>query len=552
MPFTLELEDLLPDAQQLRTVQRHELVTHAINIMHLHEYDQLPVIDADGKFTGKVVTFNSILQAVQSLRANPETMLVRDVAISTRSYPPDEDLLTMLDDIERDNFALIVNESGSLTGIVTTADTAIFFRKHAEDLLQIEGIETRIKDAIRALYAGDDASLKSAIEAVTDRVAEIRKKLPVAIKAYLGKGKIQIPTDGTHTEALAEAEKKLGLPEPDKCFEDLSFDEFTYVLLRHPNAPKLPQAKDVTELRVMLQQVRDARNKLAHFKGELTPEVRRTIKFAAEWLEANLPMPAAEPPPPPATIIAPPPGSPAPQDDEIPKGSYAPLAAHLKSQDASVTSVEMTFQQVERILGKALPSSAFEYRAWWANDPSKPQSTAWLDEGWRTVAINMSERLLTFIRSNDRANSYIEFFENLNTRLRGVSGFQLRDISPKGANWQPLAFLPWTGRAQSASIFASFTRSREMRIELYLDCGNKEQNKQRFDELLARKKEIETIVGEPLQWERRDDDRACRIAIYTRAHIQTDAQNPILLDWSAQKAVAFYKAFAPEFPKRKI
>ena len=195
MPFTLE--DLLPDDQRLRAIQRHEPVTHAINVMHQHEFDQLPVVDADGKFVGKVVTFDSILQAVQSLRTSPELLLVRDVASSVRSYPPDEDLLTMLDDIERDNFALIVDEAGGLTGIVTTADTATFFRKYAQDLLQIEGIETRIKEAIRALYDGDGASLTTAIEAVTDRAADIRRKLPAAIKAYLGKSNIQIAATTT-------------------------------------------------------------------------------------------------------------------------------------------------------------------------------------------------------------------------------------------------------------------------------------------------------------------------------------------------------------------
>ena len=55
----------------------------------------------------------------------------------------------------RDNFALIVDES-RLVGIVTTADMATFFREYAEDLMQIEGIESRTKDAIRALYAGDE------------------------------------------------------------------------------------------------------------------------------------------------------------------------------------------------------------------------------------------------------------------------------------------------------------------------------------------------------------------------------------------------------------
>jgi hypothetical protein len=111
-----------------------------------------------------------------------------------------------------------------------------------------------------------------------------------AIRAYLAKTNISPSVGGTDTDALIEAEKKLGLPEPGKKFHDLTFDEFTSVLLRHPRAPRLSQSKDVSELRELLRQVRNARNKLAYFRGELTSEERRTIQFAAEWLENNLPV----------------------------------------------------------------------------------------------------------------------------------------------------------------------------------------------------------------------------------------------------------------------
>lgn len=184
MAFTLE--DLLPADQQLRTVQPHEPVGRAINIMCQHDYGQLPVTGANKEFHGQVITFESILRAMQSFRTDAETLLVRDAAQRVRSYPPDADLLATLADIHRDNFVLIVDES-RLIGIVTTADIAIFFREYAEDLMQIEGIESRVKDAIRALYAGDDEGLDSAIATVTDRAADIRKRFPGAIKAYLAK-----------------------------------------------------------------------------------------------------------------------------------------------------------------------------------------------------------------------------------------------------------------------------------------------------------------------------------------------------------------------------
>jgi len=410
----------------------------------------------------------------------------------------------------------------------------------------IEGIESRMKEAINALYADNDAGLESAIAAVTDRAADIRKKIPAAIRGYLEKTGLNPPAAG-EADGLAEVEKRLALPKPGRAFELLTFDEFAEVLLAHPNAPKLAQADGVGELRVMLQQVRGARNKLAHFRGELSAEERRTVQFASEWLERNLPVPKIEPPAPPAPIVTLPPGTTAPQDD-APRGSYSPLSAHLKLKSPTLTSLPMTFQEFERILGKPLPRSAFEYRAWWVNDPMKPQSAAWLEEGWRAVAVNMNERRLTFVRTNERVKKYIEFFSSLNARLEDVPGFPTSRITPKGANWQVLAFLPWSGRTQSASLFGTFTRNRELRIELYLDSGNKEQNKQRFDELHARKSDIEAIVCEPLSWERRDGDRACRIALYTKAQIESDVQNTKLIDWAVQKAVALYKALGPEFP----
>jgi hypothetical protein len=330
----------------------------------------------------------------------------------------------------------------------------------------------------------------------------------------------------------------LGLPRPGKAFELLSFDEFTEVLLAHPNAPKLAQTSGDNGLRGLLQQVRNARNKLAHFRGELSAEERRTIQFASEWLERNLPVPKVVTPAPVPEIKPSDPGIPAPQEDEddAPKGSYAPLAEHLKAQKSSITSLSVTFQEIEDILGKELPRSAFEYRAWWANDPTKPQSAAWLDEGWRTMAISMSDRRLTFVRTTDREDAYIAFFAKLNAQLEKQPGFPLRNMSPQGQSWIILSSF----QKDAALINAAFTRRKELRIELYLDVL--------FDQLYIKKTSFEAVVGEPLSWERLAKKRACRVAIYTKGQILTDADNPSLLDWATQKAVALYKAFSPEFP----
>jgi hypothetical protein len=99
MAFTLD--ELLPPDQQLRTVQPHEPVGRAIDIMYAHDYGQLPVTAANGDFHGQVITFESILKAIQSFHTDVDTLLVRDAAQRVRSYRSDADLLTMLDDIHR-------------------------------------------------------------------------------------------------------------------------------------------------------------------------------------------------------------------------------------------------------------------------------------------------------------------------------------------------------------------------------------------------------------------------------------------------------------------
>jgi hypothetical protein len=539
--MAFKLEDLLPDGQQLRTVQLHEPVGLAINIMRQHEYDQLPVAGADRGSLGQVVTFESILGTMQAFRTGTESLLVRDVAQRVRSYRRDADLLATLDDIHRDKFAVIVDEKNRLTGIVTTADIAVFFREYAQDLMQIEGIESLVKDAIRALYADDKTALESATAIVSDRTSEIRRRLPGAVRAYFEK--VQVGGQTEDAEALAEAEKRLGLSGANKEFDDLTFDEFINVLLRHPRAPKLSQAKDGSELRGLLQQVRDTRNKLAHFRGEVSPDERRTIQVAAEWLESNLPVAPVEEP---RMSIAAQQSQEEEEDETGPHGSYAPLAAYLAAQPPGALSVPLTFQDIEGILEDKLPPSAGEHRAWWSNDPTKPQSAAWLDEGWRTTSVNMSEGRLTFVRTNDREEAYILFFAKLNGLLAADGAFSWRNSSPQGQSWHIVASLD-KSHPDTANVVASFARRKRLRIELYIDTKNKDANKERFDRLLMRRREIENMIGEPLHWERMDNRRASRVAVYTKAQILTDAADTALLNWAAKQAASFRRVFEPEF-----
>jgi hypothetical protein len=72
---------------------------------------------------------------------------------------------------------------------------------------------------------------------------------------------------------------------------------------------------------------------------------------------------------------------------------------------------------------------------------------------------------------------------------------------------------PWIGAGAGISgvAYNLVTLNKNCRTELYIDRGDREENKFIFDELYKIKEEIEHDFGGPLVWERLDDKRACRI-----------------------------------------
>jgi hypothetical protein len=81
---------------------------------------------------------------------------------------------------------------------------------------------------------------------------------------------------------------------------------------------------------------------------------------------------------------------------------------------------------------------------------------------------------------------------------------------------------------------------------LYIDRGNVDLNKLAFDALEADKTAIEAQFGEPLVWERLDERRASRVAIYRPGTIYDD---PTMLadvqQWMIQRLLRMKKVLGP-------
>lgn len=80
---------------------------------------------------------------------------------------------------------------------------------------------------------------------------------------------------------------------------------------------------------------------------------------------------------------------------------YDPLYHYLmKLEEKRIT---LPFEDVEEIIGKKLPESAYEYQEWWANETSKDtshiQCLAWRNAGYK-ASVNIDGKFVTFEKAD--------------------------------------------------------------------------------------------------------------------------------------------------------
>src|SRR3972149_869749 len=79
---------------------------------------------------------------------------------------------------------------------------------------------------------------------------------------------------------------------------------------------------------------------------------------------------------------------------------YEPLRRHLRSLPLETTRGRLRFGEIEALLGRPLPPSAVEYRAWWSNSPSHPLMRVVNEEGWLQVGLELRPGRVTLERGS--------------------------------------------------------------------------------------------------------------------------------------------------------
>jgi hypothetical protein len=144
--------------------------------------------------------------------------------------------------------------------------------------------------------------------------------------------------------------------------------------------------------------------------------------------------------------------------------------------------------------------------------------------------------------ASELRQKYRVYFQALIDELRNRHQFTNARVG-QPQNW-------YTFSSENSRIFTystSFAQRGRVRAEVYIDCGDKARNEALFDVLLASRADIDAAMGAELHWERLDNRRACRIALYRDGDIDAPSE---ILDEIKRWAIASLLKFKAVFPER--
>lgn len=142
--------------------------------------------------------------------------------------------------------------------------------------------------------------------------------------------------------------------------------------------------------------------------------------------------------------------------------------------------------------------------------------------------------------TSERGERYRQFFQSLIDIMREQHQFT---NARKGV---AQSWYDFGSGFSGISYAAAFTQGRTATVNVSIDRGDGEVNREIFDRLVERKEAIESSLGEPLVWETVENRRACRIPIRRPGSIDDDPDTlESIQQWMVEHLLNFKRVFGP-------
>ncbi len=140
-----------------------------------------------------------------------------------------------------------------------------------------------------------------------------------------------------------------------------------------------------------------------------------------------------------------------------------------------------------------------------------------------------------------RGELYRRYFQALQDELREKHRFTNARMG------QPQNWYTFRSGIPGVDYGTSFAQGGRVRVEIYIDFGDAERNKGLFDRLYSQREALERLFGESLSWERLDERRASRVAVYCDGPIDASAEElGRIRAWAVDRLLKFRSVFGPK------
>jgi hypothetical protein len=138
-----------------------------------------------------------------------------------------------------------------------------------------------------------------------------------------------------------------------------------------------------------------------------------------------------------------------------------------------------------------------------------------------------------------KGEKYRAYFQSLIDELREKHQFTNAKIG------QPQNWYSFSSGNPGVSYGATFGLGDKAKTEVYIDRGDQEVNKLIFDRLKALEPSLSEKAGISLEWERMDNKRASRIAVYRQGSIEmSDSELEEIQEWHIQNLLGLRLALS--------
>lgn len=239
---------LIPEDQDVVTISPSTSVRDALDLMTRWDFDQLPV--TVGSRVVGVFTYRSLARGLKFIRRqdDPLDQPVEDLCEELCFVRASDELNIVLEHLEADG-AVLVGDEDRILAVATSTDITSFLWNTTRPFVLLQDIELAIRDLMRSACSAD----------------ELQKAILVAER------------DG--------ASVKLSR------LEDLSLGQLLNVLLSDANFGGVFRrsfGRNREIVRSILEPVRDVRNKVFHFRDDVTPEELQMLVSAVTWLRRKV------------------------------------------------------------------------------------------------------------------------------------------------------------------------------------------------------------------------------------------------------------------------